>query len=186
MLSNINTTSRTTPSRDHILLLHDGSPSAARAGELAVSLAAAMQLALHIVFHLGHNWTRLLGDEWLSNASTRREFWCWLEEDLLVQARAIMSPLEEQAEQIGVAVRTEIITGHPEQKLVELVNSSRTALLVLPHPRSRPPAPFRPLQLDIRAVIDKVDCAVVIGPAAAGQRNPAELLKKEIKKQVRC
>lgn len=170
------------PSGDHILLLHDGSPSATRAGELAISLAAATLLALRIVFILDNNWPRLLGDEWLSNASTRREFWRWLEKDLLVQARAIISPLEEQAEQAGVAIRTEIITGHPEKKLVELVNSSRTALLVLPHPRSRPPAPFRSLQLNISAVFNKVDCAVVIGPAGAHRRNLAELLKREIKK----
>lgn len=168
----------TPPSRDHILLLHDGSPSATRAGELAISLAATMKSALRIVFVLDHNWPRLLGDEWLSNASTRREFWRWLEKDLLVKAHEIISPLEEQAEQAAVAVRTEIITGHPEKKLIELVSSTRTALLVIPHPRSRPPAPFRSLQLDISAVINKVDCTVVIGPADADQKGLARLLKK--------
>lgn len=150
--------------KNQILFITDGSPSAGKAGAIAIELAALRKINLRAVFILDESWGSLLGDEWINTSATRMKFFRWFEGELKTRAEQVLAEFTDQAASGGVAVETEIISGKTEAVIAAYANDRQTEMLVLPNPNSTQPAAAAGLRFNIHHLAKKVGCPILLGP----------------------
>ncbi len=149
--------------KGQIVFITDGSPSAKTAGETAIAFAIAMKLPIKAVFILEESWRNLLGDEWMSAASTRSKFFHWLEDGLRNHWQVVLSEFSRLGQAYNVEVATDIRVGKTEQVIIELTEEAATALLVLPNPHATAPAAAAGLRFNVNRLTKKVKCPILLG-----------------------
>ncbi len=149
--------------KGQIVFITDGSPSAEAAGEKAIALALAMKLPIKAVFILEESWRNLLGDEWMSAASTRSTFFHWLEDGLRNHRQVVLSEYTRLGQSYNVEVSTDTRIGKTEQIIIELTEETATALLVLPNPHATAPAAAAGLRFNLNRLAKKVKCPILLG-----------------------
>ncbi|TYO93370.1 universal stress protein [Desulfallas thermosapovorans] len=147
-----------------IIFVTDGSPSADRAGAMALDMAALMKINIKALYILDRGWGSLLGDEWINTSETRMKFFHWFEGELKDRAGQVLEEFRNRAQARGIPVETEIVTGNTLKVISRLASEPDTSLLVLPNPNSTKPAAAAGLKFNIRHLAQKIQCPLLLGP----------------------
>lgn len=146
-----------------IILFTDGSEGSEKATGLAVELANLNKTNLTAYFIIDSGWGSLLGDEWISTSKTRMRFYRWFEGELEAFAAESLKKVELAAQAKGVPVKTQILTGSTEKLMLHYIEE-RPSYLVLPNPNATAPGAAGGLQYNIRALLKKANCPILVGP----------------------
>lgn len=147
-----------------IILFTDGSDSSTKAMGLAVELAFLYKTDLFAFFIIDSGWNNLLGDEWINTSETRMRFYRWFEGGLKAFAAESLQKVTEMAQARGVQATTQMLTGSAEKIMIHCAGERPGAYLVLPNPEVTAPGASGGLKYNIRTLIKKISCPVIIGP----------------------
>ncbi|WP_027366065.1 universal stress protein [Desulfotruncus alcoholivorax] len=144
-----------------ILYVTDGSPSARGAGLAALELAGLWEAAIRAVFIIDESWGHILGDEWMSGAVTRANFFRWLGEGLQKQASVVLDEFCDLAKSREVRVEKQILAGSTEKLIISLAKEAD--LLVLPNPYAAGHPAEAGLKFNINKLARAIKCPVWLG-----------------------
>jgi hypothetical protein len=142
-----------------ILLVLDGSSSVAKLLPLIHKLVGA-KTSLTVIYVLDAGWGKLLGDEWISNSSTRRTFFHYMEKKRAQEAQAVLDDLTSQLASSVQQLKCSVAEGEPHRILVTTVKERGPFdLVVLPHPSG---ANGNGVKLKLDRLCKTITCPVMI------------------------
>jgi nucleotide-binding universal stress UspA family protein len=119
-----------------ILLASHGTPGARAAEEMALKLTAPGATLFHLIV-VPDLWRGMMGDDWLSNASTRAEYGKYIEDQLGQEIERHREVLEREVRASQVAYELKVMLGKPDECLLEHAATIAPDLVVVGSPRPR-------------------------------------------------
>lgn len=144
------------------MLLANGYPAIDKSITLALHLAASAGAGLTALYVIDSRWDDILGDEWISNYQTRRDFYRYFEQGLKKQAETALDYIAARGAGCNIPVRTLIEKEIPEKTIISAASRlGCEGLLVLPLP---PQNAEGALNINPGKLIKKVTCPVLAIP----------------------
>ncbi len=146
-----------------ILLASHGTPGARAAERVALELCRG---AGAVVFHLTvvpDLWRGMMGDDWLSNASTRDAYCKHLESQLGNEIDQHRQTLEPEVISAGARYEARIAIGKPAECLLEFAAQVNPELVVIGSPRP-PGAPGLRSRMQAEKLIKSLAAPLLIVP----------------------
>lgn len=145
----------------NVLLVVDGSTSVTKLIPL-VNKVAGTKTSLTVIYVLDAGWVQILGDEWLSNSSTRQSFFQYMEKSRAQEAQAVLDELTTHLVNSVQQCKGQVVEGEPNKVLIATIKEQGPFdLVVLPHPSS---AKANGIKLALDRLCKKITCPVLIGP----------------------
>jgi nucleotide-binding universal stress UspA family protein len=119
---------------DHILLASHGTPGGRAADAVAISLCTPDSELFHLTV-VPDLWRGMMGDDWLSNASTRDDYGKHVESELAREIEEHRRDVEAAITARGARYRVRAVIGKPAACLIACAAEVRPDLVVIGSPR---------------------------------------------------
>jgi len=120
----------------HILLASHGTPGARAADAVAINLCQPETELFHLTV-VPDLWRGMMGDDWLSNASTREVYGKHIESELAREIEEHRRDVEAAIAARGARYQVRTVIGKPAACLIECAAEVRPDLVVIGAPRPR-------------------------------------------------
>jgi hypothetical protein len=118
---------------------------------------------LTAIYIIDSGWSNILGDEWISNTTTRNNFLKYMEHQKYQEASNITNALEQYAKVKGITVNTIIKAGVPQKIVVTAFSEyGPFDLVILPYPTKK--FVEGTIRLKTDAILRELSCPILIGP----------------------
>ncbi len=119
-----------------ILLASHGTAGAQAAERKVFEIYARDTRVTHLLV-VPEFWQYMLGDDWLSSSSTRKQFGDYLEAELDNEVNQHIERIHSQFMRLGVQATHKVVSGSPEKCLINACRESIFDLVVMGSPRPR-------------------------------------------------
>lgn len=138
-----------------------GTRGAAKAGDLALSVAEPGLTEVVQALVVPEFWEGMQGDDWLNNASTRDTFARHLESQLQAESRAVLAAFENRCVALGLCHRAILEIGDPAERLIGMAVIVAADLVVIGPPRDRREPGYRS-RMNLETLVRGLPCPLLI------------------------
>lgn len=119
-----------------LLLASHGTLGAQAAEQAAFKMCTHNPQITHL-YVVPEFWKNMLGDDWLNNGSTRKQFEDYLEAELAKEADQHIERVHNDLQNLGIHTTHKIVIGDPQQCLLNICKETIFDLVILGSPRPK-------------------------------------------------
>jgi len=114
-----------------ILLASHNSTGSKAAESAAMSVAKQSRATIEHLVVVPDLWKGMMGDDWLNNANTQKEYGSYVEGELQRELQQHSEQLEQQMIEAGIDYSCQVHTGNPEKVLSQVIEEGDYDLVVM-------------------------------------------------------
>ncbi len=145
-----------------ILLLANGYPNLEQSQKAAFSLAQTARREITALYIINSAWDDILGDEWISDGKTLKEFKFYFEAGLRRRAETALEDIRSKGTENNIKVHVTIQKGNPEKLILSACTKLGTeGVFILP---LLPKSAGERIKVNAKKLVNKTSCPILLVP----------------------